>query len=141
VCVVTQFTTFQFSWAPLWKPEIFFQYIFFHSPTDGLRIAIGRFTPSSWIKSSVTAFVKRYALGQFPINLNKNKIEGISEFLKLILILHILFLKLNLWLTAPKGATLVNYTSATDWQMAAWRDNVISITPSSLIYFTKYKFS
>ena len=25
---------------------------------------------------------------------------------------------LNLWLTAPKGATPVNQTSATDWQMA-----------------------
>ena len=24
--------------------------------------------------------------------------------------------KLNLWLTAPKGATPVNYTSATDWR-------------------------
>ena len=34
--------------------------------------------------------------------------------------------KLNLWLTAPKGATPVNYTSATDWQMAVRRDNVIS---------------
>ena len=34
---------------------------------------------------------------------------------------------LNLWLTARKGATPVNLTSATDWQMAAWRDNVISI--------------
>jgi hypothetical protein len=37
-------------------------------------------------------------------------------------------IKLNLWLTAPKGATPVNYTSATDWQMAVRRDNVISIT-------------
>ena len=34
--------------------------------------------------------------------------------------------KLYLWLTAPKGATLVNYTSATDWHMAVQRDNVIS---------------
>ena len=32
--------------------------------------------------------------------------------------------KINLWLTAPK----VNLTSATDWQMAVRRDNVISIT-------------
>ena len=37
-------------------------------------------------------------------------------------------LKLNLWLTAPKGAAPVNLTSATGWQMAARRDNVISIT-------------
>ena len=35
---------------------------------------------------------------------------------------------LNLWLTAPKGATPVNQTSATDWQIAVQRDNVISIT-------------
>ena len=35
--------------------------------------------------------------------------------------------KLNLWLTAPKEATPVNYTSATHWQMTARRD-VISIT-------------
>ena len=35
--------------------------------------------------------------------------------------------KLNMWLTTPKGATPVNYTSATDWQMAVRRD-VISIT-------------
>ena len=33
-------------------------------------------------------------------------------------------IKLNLWLTAPKGATPVNQTSATDWQMTARRDNV-----------------
>ena len=33
-----------------------------------------------------------------------------------------------MWLTAPKGATPVNYTFATDWQMAARRNNVISIT-------------
>ena len=32
------------------------------------------------------------------------------------------FKKLNLWLIAPKLA-------ATDWQMAARRDNVIRITP------------
>ena len=36
--------------------------------------------------------------------------------------------KNNLWLTAPKKVTPVNWTSATDWQMAARRDNVISIT-------------
>ena len=30
-------------------------------------------------------------------------------------------------LTAPKGATLVNWTSATDWQIAVLQDNVISI--------------
>ena len=34
---------------------------------------------------------------------------------------------INLWLTPPKGATPVNQTSATDWQMAVQRDNVISI--------------
>ena len=27
-------------------------------------------------------------------------------------------IKLNLWFTAPKGATPVNQTPATDWQMA-----------------------
>ena len=37
-------------------------------------------------------------------------------------------LKLNLWLTALKGAKPVNKTSETDWQMTARRDNVISIT-------------
>ena len=37
-------------------------------------------------------------------------------------------LKLNLWLTAPKGVTPINKTSATDWLMAVQRDNVISIT-------------
>ena len=37
----------------------------------------------------------------------------------------VLLIKLNLWLTAPEGATQVNQTSATDWQMAARRDNVI----------------
>ena len=36
--------------------------------------------------------------------------------------------KLNLWLTAPKGATPVNQTSATDWQITVRRDNVISTT-------------
>ena len=28
-------------------------------------------------------------------------------------------IKLNMWLTAPKGATPINQTPATDWQMAA----------------------
>ena len=36
--------------------------------------------------------------------------------------------KLNLWLTAPEGATPANQTSATGWEMAVRRDNVISIT-------------
>ena len=31
----------------------------------------------------------------------------------------IIIIIINLWLTAPKGATVVNYTSVTDWQMAA----------------------
>ena len=35
--------------------------------------------------------------------------------------------KLNLWLTASKGAIPVNYISATDWQIAVRCDNVISI--------------
>ena len=48
--------------------------------------------------------------------------------LLLLLLLLLLFKKLNLWLTAPKGATAVNLTSVTDWQMALRRDNVISIT-------------
>ena len=37
-------------------------------------------------------------------------------------------IKTNLWLTAPEGATPVNYTSATDRQMAVRRGNAISIT-------------
>ena len=40
-------------------------------------------------------------------------------------------IKINLWLTAPKGATPVNWTSATDWQMAVQRDNVTK-------YYKKY---
>ena len=36
-------------------------------------------------------------------------------------------IKINLWLSAPEGATPVNWTSATDWQMAVLQDNVISI--------------
>ena len=32
-----------------------------------------------------------------------------------------------MWITAPKGATPVNYTSATDWQKAVRRGNVSSI--------------
>ena len=31
---------------------------------------------------------------------------------------------------SPKQAKPVNKTSATDWQMAAWQDNVISIVLS-----------
>ena len=45
----------------------------------------------------------------------------------IIIIIIIIKTKLNLWLTAPKGTSPVNYTSATDWQMAVRRDNVISI--------------
>ena len=33
-----------------------------------------------------------------------------------------------MWLTAPKGATPVNYTSAADWHVAVGWDNVIRIT-------------
>ena len=43
--------------------------------------------------------------------------------------IHIIKIKkLNLWLTAPSGATPVNQNYTTDWQMAVRRDNVISIT-------------
>ena len=48
----------------------------------------------------------------------------------------IIKLNLNLWLTAPKGATPVNQTSTTDWQMAVRRDIVISITLRRLIMST-----
>ena len=40
-------------------------------------------------------------------------------------------IKLNLWLTSPKGATPVDYISAIDCQMAARRD-VICITPGQV---------
>ena len=44
--------------------------------------------------------------------------------------------KLNLWLSAPKEATSVNYTSATDWKMAVRRDNaVLSSIKSINVYF------
>ena len=33
-----------------------------------------------------------------------------------------------MWLIAPKGAKPVNFTSATDWQMATRWDNAIGIT-------------
>ena len=33
-----------------------------------------------------------------------------------------------MWLIAPKGATLVNLTSETDWQMAVQLHNMVSIT-------------
>ena len=39
-----------------------------------------------------------------------------------------LIIKLNMWLTPPKGTTPVNQTSVTDWQIAVRRDIVISIT-------------
>ena len=41
-------------------------------------------------------------------------------------VIIIIIIIINLWLKAPKGATLVNKTSATDWQMQIWWD-VISI--------------
>ena len=41
--------------------------------------------------------------------------------------LFIIKIEINLWLTAPMGATPVNYTSANDWQMAVGRDNMTSI--------------
>ena len=36
-------------------------------------------------------------------------------------------IKLNLWLTAPRGAITVNLSSVTDWDMVVRRDNMISI--------------
>ena len=42
-------------------------------------------------------------------------------------------IKLNLWLTAPKGATSVDHTSETDWQMAVGRDGVTTITLRQLV--------
>ena len=38
-----------------------------------------------------------------------------------------------MWLTAPKEVTLVNQTSAIDWQTAVRQDNVISIALRRLI--------
>ena len=47
----------------------------------------------------------------------------------ILCILDIEIKKLNLRFTAPKGATPVNKTSATDWHVTVRRDSVISITP------------
>ena len=33
----------------------------------------------------------------------------------------------EMWLTAPNGTIMVNWTSVTNWQMVGLRDNVISI--------------
>ena len=38
------------------------------------------------------------------------------------------FNKLNMWLTAPKGATLLIIHLQLCWQMSVWPDNVINIT-------------
>ena len=46
----------------------------------------------------------------------------------IIIISSSILKKINLWVTAPKGATPVNETSATDWQMAVRWDYLISIT-------------
>ena len=40
--------------------------------------------------------------------------------------------RLNLWLTAPKGTTPVNQTSATDWWIIARRDIVIIVGRTTL---------
>ena len=56
-----------------------------------------------------------------------NKIKIIIIIIIIILII-ILCVKINMWLAAPKGATSVNQTSATDQQMTARQYNVISIT-------------
>ena len=42
-------------------------------------------------------------------------------------------------LTAPKGATSVNETSATDWRMTVRWDNVIRITPRQVYYGAIHK--
>ena len=44
--------------------------------------------------------------------------------------------KLNLWLTAPKGATPVNQTSVTDRQMTVRRSVILHYATSSLIMVT-----
>ena len=38
--------------------------------------------------------------------------------------------------TAPKGATPFKLTSATDWQMAARRDNVLLLLLLLLLFYT-----
>ena len=65
----------------------------------------------------------------------------ISRIIITIIIIIIIIIKLNLWLTAPKGDTPVTQTSATDWQMAVRWDNVISITLSSLLMSTFFTTS
>ena len=60
-----------------------------------------------------------------PLN---NSYCNICKQLTIEKIVQIYTLKLNLWLTALRGVTPLNYISATDWQMTERRDNVIIIT-------------
>ena len=51
-----------------------------------------------------------------------------QNFLRNIIRIDIIFFLIESVTYSSKGATPVNQTSTTDWQMAARRDNVISIT-------------
>ena len=67
-----------------------------------------------WFKpvcAKVTSGIELSDKNQYKINHNNNKNNNN-----------------NLWLTAPKGATPVNLTSESEWQMAVRWDSVISIT-------------
>ena len=54
---------------------------------------------------------------------------------KLIRITRALKIKLNIWLTAPEGATPYNQTSETDRHMAVRGDNVIIIISIIIIQY------
>ena len=72
------------------------------------------YDPSTLIMSTFLIRSATSQLSSYSIDL----IHAINQSLK----------KLNLWLRTPKVAIPVNYTSATDWQMAVRRDNLISTT-------------
>ena len=74
----------------------------------------------------------------------ENHIYDLDEMNSSITFFHIFHLpcyicelKLNLWLTAPRGPTPVNQTSATDWQIAVqWEICDQHYAPCSLIMLT-----
>ena len=52
-----------------------------------------------------------------PKHMEVGRLQGIMANEHVSIDSNLYKLKLNLWLTAPKGATSVNQTSATGWQI------------------------
>ena len=86
---------------------------------------------SQWSPKRANRYATFTQLRNHNILINKNNTLGHVVYSVLTKIRE-----LNLQLTPLKGATSVNQTSSTDWQMDAWLYNVINIMIREVYYYS-----